>query len=112
MVKGASKFNIFLATEFLADKKLMAFKSDLLTDSEGKDVGRKYTVVVMEDNTKYNNPSISNVGDSYTVKVKGKVHEDLIFPCEVELIEPSGVLYGEFRNQLSLSAKKIIERKK
>lgn len=41
------------------------------------------------------------------MKVVGKNLEKIDSPVEVKLINPTGVVYGEFRNQLSVSAEDI-----
>lgn len=82
-------------------------QSEQLKNENQEVIGSKYTVIVWEDATDYGDQSISNIGDTYKVKVIGKHLEKIDSPVEVKLINPTGVVYGEFRNQLSVSTEDI-----
>ena len=83
-------------------------QSEPLKNANQEIIGSKYTVIVWEDATDYGDQSICNIGDTYKVKVVGKHLKKIDSPSEVKLINPSGIVYGEFRNQLSISAEDII----
>lgn len=82
-------------------------QSEPLKNENQEIIGSKYTVIVWEDATDYGDQSISNIGDTYKVKVVGKHLKKIDSSSEVKLINPSGIVYGEFRNQLSVSAEDI-----
>lgn len=115
MTKGLREFESFDANGFLKDKVLRLMKSEVLQEfSTNKILGSQYTIIVEEDNTKYQKDDISNTGDSYVVKVLDKEPIKITSPVFVRLIEPEIKLFGDFRNKLALSAKdiQIIQRNK
>ncbi|EAW7178336.1 hypothetical protein LMV59_000603 [Listeria monocytogenes] len=108
MTKKLSAFLYFDAENYFEKKILLAMQSEPLKNENQEIIGSKYTVIVWEDATDYGDQSISNIGDTYKVKVIGKHLKKIDSPSEVKLINPSGIVYGEFRNQLSVSAEDII----
>lgn len=108
MTKKLSAFLDFDAENYFEKKILLAMQSEPLKNENQEIIGSKYTVIVWEDATDYGDQSISNIGDTYKVKVVGKHLKKIDSPSEVKLINPSGIVYGEFRNQLSVSAEDII----
>lgn len=108
MTKKLSAFLYFDAENYFEKKILLAMQFEPLKNKNQEIIGSKYTVIVWEDATDYGDQSISNIGDTYKVKVVGKYLKKIDSPSEVKLINPSGIVYGEFRNQLSVSAKDII----
>lgn len=107
MTKKLSLFTEFNAQKFLAEKQLMALNQDVLFDEHDKHIGSIITVVVFDDKTDYGDESITNAGDSYKVKVENKDLPRLELPAFVELVAPKGKVWGEYRNNLSLSAKNV-----
>lgn len=107
MTRKLSLFTTFDTTKFLKGKQLMALNQDVLLDGDGNHIGFTVTVVVYSDSTDYGDDLISNAGDSYKVKIENKELKNLTLPCFVELIDPSGKVWGEFRNNLSLTAKNL-----
>lgn len=94
---------------FLAGKTLMAMKSEDLTDfNSGTVTGAKYTVLIWSDKTDYGDPNVSNAGETFTVKIIGAKPRSITQPTQVNLIEPSGVIYGDYRNNLSVTAKDVV----
>lgn len=108
MAKALSYFESFDADRYFADKILVVMKSEDWKDFNTQQVlGAKYTVVVWKDNTDYGKKDISNAGDTYAVKVKDKPVKNIVQPVEVSLINPTAKVFGDFRNELSVSADDI-----
>lgn len=107
-MKGLAKFLRFDTAAFLRDKELqITARSELVEYGTGKHQGTKFTVAITADKTMY--PSgkdgtgeYSNLFEKFTVKV----FKDINVPvgATVELVNPVGTVYGEFRNQLSVRA--------
>lgn len=105
-MKGLAQFQSFDSSGFFRDKLLKVASNGPLTDYNTKQViGTKTTVVIVEDNTKYNSKAgaISNLYEKINVKVPGKTLE-LVPGTLVELVDPTCVIYGDYRNQLSVTA--------
>lgn len=111
MSKKLSVFEVFNAKKFLDDKTLLALAQDTLKDSDGNQTGFTMTVVVYDDRTDYGDDTVTNAGDSYKVKIPNIKMNQLELPAMVQLVEPTGKVWGEFRNNLSLSAQNIVELK-
>lgn len=107
MTKKLLEFQYFETERFLKEKTLLAMKSEVLKDRERNDIGAKYTIVVWEDNTTYTDETVSNVGDTYNVKVEGKEPIDIKHPVHVKLVNPTGKVWGDFNSNLSLSAEDV-----
>lgn len=115
MTKGLREFEKFDSNGFLKDKVLRLMKSEVLQDySTNKPLGSQYTIIVEEDHTKYQKEDTSNLGDRYVVKVLDKEPLKITSPVFVKLIEPEIRIYGDFRNNIAISAKdiQIINRNK
>lgn len=105
-MKGLTQFQSFDSMAFFKEKSLQVVSCGPLTDYETKrTVGTKISVVIIEDNTKYHSKAgtISNIYEKLTVKVPGKTLE-LAPGTLVELIDPKCVIYGDYRNCLSVTA--------
>ncbi|BBM16489.1 hypothetical protein G15_0102 [Enterococcus avium] len=108
MAKGLSFFEHFDANRYFKGKTLIAMKSEELKDFNTQEVlGAKYTVVVWTDQTEYSKEGISNAGDTYTIKIIGQNFKEIKKPIEVSLINPQAKVYGDFRNELSVTADDI-----
>ena len=97
----------FDVAAFLRDKVLQATACGELVEFEtGKHLGTKVTVAIISDKTPYppgkNGAVRSNLYEKFTVKV----NKDISVPvgATVELINPVGTVFGEYRNQLSVRA--------
>lgn len=91
--------------EFFGKKSYLLFGSEKWVDYESNKVmGVKFKVVIYQDETNYGDLSISNAGETLTVKVKGARDGYQGAPVPVRLINPRGTIYGEYRNQLSIVA--------
>lgn len=113
-MKKLNLFNRMMMDEFLEGKVLMAMRSEEAVDFNTKDIiGAKYTILIWQDHSPYyEEDDISNAGETFFVKVIGAKPKAITQPTLVELIDPSGSIYGEFRNQLSVKAKDVVPLKK
>ena len=108
-MKGLSQFQHFDSVAFFKDKMLKVASNGPLMDYNTKQViGTKTTVVIVEDHTEYHTKAgaISNIYEKINVKVPGKTLE-LTPGTLVDLIDPTCVIYGDYRNQLSVTAADI-----
>lgn len=92
--------------EFFANKKFLLFKSEEWKDYDsGQIKGSKYTVVIYADDTNYGGDiGVSNAGETLIIKVAGAKPVEVTRPVFVELINPMGTVYGDYRNELSVRA--------
>ncbi|ORJ31841.1 hypothetical protein ATE37_08800 [Streptococcus oralis subsp. tigurinus] len=114
-LKNLSHFTAFNAPQFLSRKELRFIsatrwveKTDMGSEVEK---GVKVSLLIYKDNSDYPNEK-TNLGEQIMVKVPFASIEDysafqpMMTPCEVTDIEKA-VIYGEYRNQLSLTASVI-----
>ena len=71
-------------------------------------MGRKVDVVIVKDGTQYkqkDGESVSNLYEKFTIKIP----KDVKIPSNayVALVNAEGTVYGEYRNQLSVTADDI-----
>lgn len=114
-LKNLSYFTAFNAPQFLSRKELRFISATRWIEKTdtGSEVekGVKVSLLIYKDNSDYPNEK-TNLGEQIMVKVPFASIEDysafqpMITPCEVTKIEKA-VVYGEFRNQLSLTASVI-----
>lgn len=106
------RLNIFSHVDvetMVANMELKAMKSEILSDFETKkELGAKYTVLIWSDSNDYGTIGVSNAGETFTVKVLGQKPKSIETPIDMELVNPTGVIYGDYRNQLSVTADDII----
>lgn len=114
-LKNLNYFTAFNAPQFLSRKELRFISATRWIEKTdtGSEVekGVKVSLLIYKDNSDYPNEK-TNLGEQIMVKVPFASIEDysafqpMITPCEVTKIEKA-VVYGEFRNQLSLTASVI-----
>ncbi len=114
-LKNLSHFTAFNAPQFLSRKELRFISATRWvekTDTGSElEKGVKVSLLIYKDNSEYPNDK-TNLGEQITVKVPLASLEDFsVFQpmatiCEVTSIEKA-VIYGEYRNQLSLTASVI-----
>lgn len=114
-LKNLSYFTAFNAPQFLSRKELRFISATRWIEKTdtGSEVekGVKVSLLIYKDNSDYPNEK-TNLGEQIMVKVPFASIEDysafqpMITPCEITKIEKA-VVYGEFRNQLSLTASVI-----
>lgn len=111
MVKRLNSFQFFNTIAFLEKLILMGMRCEPWQDFSTKQLkGIKVTATVWADHHDYGDPSISNVGEQLVIKVLNPNAELLDFttPHFIEVINPTGKIYGEFSNQLSLVADQVV----
>lgn len=107
-MRGLIKFLRFDTVGFLQDKVLqVTARGELVEHGTGNHQGTKLTVAIVSDKTVYpsgkdGTEEYSNLFEKFTVKV----FKDIRVPvgATVELINPVGTVFGEYRNQLSVRA--------
>ena len=106
-MKGLMQFQSFDSVSFFRDKSLQVISCGPLMDYETKQtVGTKISVAIVEDRTVYRTKAgeqISNLFEKLNIKVPGKTLE-LAPGTVVELVDAKCVIYGDYRNQLSVTA--------
>ncbi|MEN2370055.1 hypothetical protein [Leuconostoc lactis] len=110
-MKMLSKFQYFDTKSFFERISVMGMKSeDYLEYGSQEKKGIKVTGTIWFDRHDYGNTSVSNVGEQIVIKVLDPNAELLDFttPHFIEVINPTGKIYGDFANQLSLVADQVI----
>lgn len=112
-MNNLNQFTRFDAAAFLAGKKLQFVdKSNWVDRDTGALLGTRVDLVILEDKTAYKpkadgTPARTNRFEKLVVKVPGAV--SLAEDAMVELVNPVGTVWGEYRNQLSLKADEVRE---
>lgn len=111
-LKNLNHFTAFNAPLFLSRKELRFVSASRWVERSDNDVeterGVKVTLLIFTDDTSYPNDK-TNIGQQLMVKVPFATLDDFdsFLPmqtiCEISDVEKA-VVYGEFRNQLSLTA--------
>lgn len=111
-LKNLSHFTAFNASQFLSRKELRFISATRWVEKNdtGSEVekGVKVSLLIYKDNSEYPNDK-TNLGEQITVKVPLASLEDytvfqpMVTICDITNIEKS-VVFGEYRNQLSLTA--------
>lgn len=108
-MKKLSQFTKFLFAEFSAGKIYRVTRVYPWVDYETKKpMGTKVDVVIAEDNTQYDTKNGETVTNLYE-KLSFKIKKDVNIPVNARVIpvNPVAVVYGEYRNQLSVTADDI-----
>ena len=109
-LKKLSRFTYFDLPQFLTGKRLLVVGVSEWKDYDTQNIlGTKVEVVIAADKTDYGTADgeiISNVYEKLIVKIP---QVGLGFPLntEVRLINAEAIVYGEYRNQLSITAENI-----
>ena len=107
------QFLEFRTQDFLHGKKLQFVdKSNWVDRDTGALLGTRVDLVIIEDGTQYKpkadgTPARTNRFEKITVKVPGAV--SLPDDAVVELVNPVGTVWGDYRNQLSMKADEVRE---
>ena len=110
-MQGLNQFLSFSCKAFLEAKTLSVVLCGPLSDYSTKQIiGSKITAVITQDNTSYKPKSdgtvISNLYEKVAIKVPGK-NLNIAPGTVIGVINPVGTVYGEFRNQLSITAEDV-----
>lgn len=107
------QFMSFDTGAFFSGKKLQFVdKSNWVDHDTGALLGTRVDLVIIEDKTPYKakadgTPARTNRFEKITVKVPGAV--SLPDDAMVELVNPVGTVWGDYRNQLSMRADEVRE---
>lgn len=108
--KKINQFLRFDTDSFLADKKLMLVGFKEWRDyTDDRLLGSKLEIVIVEDKTDYGTTdgnTVNNLYEKLSVKIPAKLN-NVPMNAIIRLINPKAVVYGEFRNQLSITAESI-----
>ena len=109
-MKKLNLFTYFDFEEFTKGKKFMSIGQQEWKDFKtGTVLGTKLMVVIMQDKTVYTGVSdgevISNLYEKLTIKIPVKISVPM--NVEVQLINAVATVFGEYRNQLSVTAENI-----
>lgn len=108
-LKKLNRFSYFDIETFLEKKKLLTVGITEWKDFDTQNVmGTKVEVVIASDKTDYGNAVgevVSNLYEKLVVKVPAKIN--IPMNVEVRLVNPDAIIYGEYRNSLSITAENI-----
>lgn len=104
-----STFLFFAHEQFLAGKRFLYLKSSPWV-VDGKEMGSKVVVQIIEDTTQYGKPGVSNFGEQLTIKIRDLAPSAFsqLKPLATEVVITDverAVVYGEYRNNLSIIGK-------
>lgn len=109
-LKKLNNFQYFDIEGFLEKKKLMTIGVQEWKDYDTQKVlGTKIEVVITVDKTDYGTNGgevVSNLYEKLMVKIPAKL-TNVPMNAEVRLVNSEAVVYGEYRNQLSITADNI-----
>lgn len=109
-MKRLSVYTYFDIEGFLEGISLMLIGiREWLDYDTQKVLGVKVETVIIEDNNDYgssNGEVVNNLFEKITVKIPKKL-DSIPIKSKVRLVNPEAVVYGEFRNQLSITADDI-----
>lgn len=108
-LKKLGLFNYFDAEEFFSKLSLVTIGVGTWKEfGTGLIKGTKVEVVIASDKHDYNLPSdevVSNMYEKLVIKIPREINVPM--NAKVQLINPIGTIYGEYRNQLSVTADDI-----
>ena len=108
-MKKLNMFTYFDFDGFAKGKRFTSTGIQPLKDFDsGKVIGTKVEAVISQDNTNYGNNEGETVSNHYEkVIFKVKAHIDIPMNVEIRPVNAKATVYGEFRNQLSITAENI-----
>lgn len=112
-MKQLRKFLRFDSDAFFEGKDVRVLAHEPWNDYEDGRIteilGTKYKCVIAVDNTDYENENLSsnlNGGEQVVVKVPGNAKEYVPF-SRIKFVNAVGVVYGQYQNELSLTAEDV-----
>ena len=108
-MKKLNMFTHFDYDGFAKGKRFMSTGIQPLKDFDsGKVIGTKVEAVIIQDNTNYGNKEGEVVSNQYE-KLIFKVQKHIDIPMNVEIrpVNAEATVYGDYRNQLSITAENI-----
>lgn len=108
-LKKLNQFNTFATDEFFEKLGLLTVgKSTWREFGTSMVKGTKIEVVICSDRHDYNSQNgevVNNLYEKLTVKIPKEV--DVPMNVKVRLVNPSATIYGDYRNQLAITADDI-----
>lgn len=108
-MKRLSQFTNFDWERFSKDKEFENTALQSWKDQKTGDVGSKLTLAIIKDSTDYGDMPegeiVNNLYEKFTVKVRKEV--SIPVGVKVRPVNAVAKVYGEFRNQLSVTAEDI-----
>ena len=105
-MKKLGLFTRFMWDDFANGKRFMCVGCTPWRDFDSDELlGTKVETVIVEDNTSYGDPNVTNLYE----KVTFKVSKDVKIPINME-VNPkrvTAIVFGEYRNQLSCTAEEL-----
>lgn len=118
-MKKLTQFQTFDFERFIKDKTLVVRDIKPWYDYQNGEVttdqlGSRVDLLIMRDDTPYQNEEDANAnfGETFTVKVENKFDLPLKFQDEVVIQGGSAVVYGQYQNQLSVTAQDVVVKNK
>lgn len=109
-LKKLNNFTYFDIEGFLSKKTLRTVAVQEWKDYNTQNIlGTKVEVVIVSDETDYGNTDgnvVNNLYEKLSVKIPAKL-TNIPMNTTVRLINPEAVVYGEYRNALSITADNI-----
>lgn len=108
-MKRLTQFQKFEFDRFVNNKIIVVLGHDeWINYDTGEVIGYKYKLTILEDNTDYGNGQMGlNDGESFTVKIEGELKQYSKLQ-EVKLQNVEATVYGDYSNNLSVTASSII----
>lgn len=118
-MKKLTQFQNFDFDRFIDGKTLVVkdvkewyeYQDGQITNTQ---LGTRVELLIIRDDTEYANPedSNSNFGETFSVKVENKFDLPLKFQDEVHIQGAVASVYGQYQNQLSVTAKNVLAKSK
>lgn len=113
-LKGLNYYLFFDLDLFLEKKRLMFIKAFPWIEKE-REMGTKVILQILEDNTSYSTPEITNFGEQLTIKVRNTAPSAYsnLKPLTTEVLVTDverATVFGEYRNQLSIIATVAVKK--
>lgn len=108
-MKKLAQFVVFDHEAFFKDKMLQVIRTSEWLDFQTKaHMGSKVEALIAKDNTQYKQKEGENVSNAFE-KLTLKIRKDVNPPtgAYVTLVNPVCTVYGDYRNQLSVTADDI-----
>lgn len=113
-MKYLRQFTHFDLASFLADKTLTVVGiSDLMDHDTKAIIGKRVTCAITRDDTAYlpgkdgSAPPVSNIYEKLAIKVRYPNTVSASIGDEVTLTNATATVYGDFQNQLSITAEGV-----
>lgn len=106
-MKKLGLFLHFDSQAFFSHKRLICIGGRVWSDPDsGKILGTKLDIVIAQDKTNYQSEEyVTNLYEKFVLKVPRELK--IPFNAEIRMVNPESKVYGDYRNQLSVTADNI-----